>query len=651
MVQINNSFADACYFPYSVGLLQAYVKKNAAEPKQFIFLEPIYRRIKVEEAVSHLEDADIVGFSAYVWNFRLSLAIAEELKKRNPAILIVFGGPHVPEQAERFLRKHPFIDLACHGEGEKVFLGIAENYRARSWESVPSISRLEKAKYIRNQNPQRILKLSSIPSPYLEGVFDDLIRRHDGKEWLGLWETNRGCPFSCAYCDWGSASHTRLAIFDMERLVREAQWFANNRVEFIFCCDSNFGILPRDLEIVQLVADVAKQKGFPKAFSVQSTKNALERAYKVQKTLAEARLNKGVNIALQTIDETTLKNIGRQNVSLETFRELQRRFTRDGIETFTDIILGLPGESHESFVIGVDQIIENGQHNRIQFINLALLPNAPMADLNYQKTHDLIVVESEIINIHGSLSSNRDEISETQKLVIATKTMPKEDWVKARVFSWMTSLLHFDKILQIPFILLHEICRCTYRELVEVFLLHEGEEYPVTTEMVDFFRTEAQKIQNGGKEFYHSEEWLNIYWPHDEYMLMKLVVEDKLSFFYEEAEALIGERLRKKGVSVPFFLHEAIALNDALLKRPFQRADLTMNLTYNIFEFYKSVLMGAKIAFEQRPASYRVDRTSETWTSWEDWFREVIWYGNKKAAYLYSVQRQNENLQGTGTAL
>src|SRR5262249_19932768 len=123
LVQINNSFSGQNYLPYSVGLLQAYVEGHA-DPGRYRFLLPLYRRIPVREAVDHLRAADVVGFSAYVWNIRISLEIARRIKRAKPETLILFGGPQVPDRAETFLRANPFIDLVCHGEGEAVFLQI-----------------------------------------------------------------------------------------------------------------------------------------------------------------------------------------------------------------------------------------------------------------------------------------------------------------------------------------------------------------------------------------------------------------------------------------------------------------------------------------------------------------------------------------------
>src|SRR5258708_10358041 len=128
LVQINNSFSGQNYLPYSAGLLQAYAEKNARHPKRYHWTLPIYSRIPVAQAVERLKDADVVGFSTYVWNIRISLEIARRLKKLKPEMLVVFGGPQVPDRLEAFLREHRFIDLAVHGEGEAVFLCILENF-------------------------------------------------------------------------------------------------------------------------------------------------------------------------------------------------------------------------------------------------------------------------------------------------------------------------------------------------------------------------------------------------------------------------------------------------------------------------------------------------------------------------------------------
>ncbi|MDB5902491.1 MAG: uncharacterized protein JWM26_1369 [Betaproteobacteria bacterium] len=647
LVQINNSFSGQNYLPYAAGLLQAYAGRYAAHPERYTFALPIYSRIPVQEAVDRLLGVDVIGFSAYVWNIRISLEIARRIKAQRPETLIVFGGPQVPDRAEAFLREHRFVDLVCHGEGEAVFLGILENFPSRTWENVPSVSYFAPdGAFVNRPRAERLRDIGVVPSPYLEQVFEPLMAANPDEKWLILWETNRGCPFQCTFCDWGSAIAAKVSQFDIDRLLKEVDWFAQKHIEFIFCCDANYGMLPRDYEITRYVADIKAKTGYPRALSVQNTKNGTERAYKVQKLLSDAGLNKGVAISLQSVDPGTLEAIKRQNISTASFQELQRRFTRDRVETYSDLILGLPGETYETFADGVARVIENGQHNRIQFNNLSILPNAEMGDPAYQKKYGMVTVETGIINIHGSLAETTEEIVEMQDLVIATASMPHEDWVRTRTYCWMTALLHFDKVLQIPLIALHETCGVGYRELIEAFL-GDVERYPAVARIKHFFEDKARDIQAGGAEYCHSREWLDIFWPADEYVLIELCVHGRLQAFYDEAEALLAELLRSRGLALPAdILHEAVTLNRSLMKLPFQSADLEVETRYNMWQFYRAALTGEQIPLDERATVNRIDRTSVRYESWETWYREVIWYGNKKGAYLYGNDPVERELAG-----
>ena len=66
--------------------------------------------------------------------------------------------------------------------------------------------------------------------------------------------------------------------------------------------------------------------------------------------------------------------------------------------------------------------------------------------------------------------------------------------------------------------------------------------------------------------------------------------------------------------------------------------NLDIEISYNIWEFYQNFLIGINIPIEEKSSHYYIDRTSVTWASWEQWCQEVIWYGNKKGAYLYPIQ-------------
>jgi radical SAM superfamily enzyme YgiQ (UPF0313 family) len=641
LVEIGDSFGGQYYFPYSLGILKAYAEKTLSLGED-AFLPMIYKRGSVDRDVEALCGADIVFFSAYLWNFQASIEIARRIREKKPEVVIVVGGPQVPESHDRlraFLGRHPFIDIAAFGEGERPFVRIIENSRTRSWEAVPSIGyRRPDGSLAVSPFQETIEDINEIPSPYLCGVFDELIGQNPRERWQGRIETNRGCPFTCAFCYWGKRSDRKVKTFDLDRVYGEIDWLSRQRIEFVFCCDANFGLLKRDCTIAQKVAANKAAFGYPKAFSVQNTKNSRERIFALQKILNDAGLQKGVNLALQSLNEETLGCIERSNIDNATYADLQKLFTKNNIPTFTDLIIALPGETYDTFTRGVGEIIANGQHNRIQFINLTVLENTLMANPEFQQEHGLEIVEAAMVPHHSSPGA-MGSIAETQQLVIATRSMPARDWIRTRVFSWLASLLHFDKLLQVPFIVLHEVAGISYRELIELFMI-KGEGQKRLDRIVSVFEQKAAGIQQGDSEYSFSEEWLNITWYPDEWLLITLCADGAIGDFYAEAEErLLAWAGRNAGRVEPAVISQAVHLNRSALKQPFVADDLSFQSDCNLWEIYQAALRGEHAPLAKGAYRYRIDRTTQSWTSREEWCREVIWYGNKKGDYLYPVQR------------
>ena len=639
LVQINNSFSGQNYLPYTSACLRSYIEVHAADPSRYTFLPFIYKRMSIQHIVEQLKEADVVGFSTSVWNANISLEVARRLKQLKSKIIIVFGGPQVPDKPETFLRTHSFIDIAVHNEGERTFLSLLERMPECNSEGVAGVSYLsENAAFVKTRAVDRMKDLEQLPSPFLNGIFDQLIAENPNEKWIGLWETNRGCPFQCTFCDWGSATAGKVNRFEKDRLFLELDWFAQNKIEYIFVCDANFGSQKRDIDIAEYVAHLRGKTGYPQGFSVQSTKNATERAYITQKILADAGLNKGVALSMQSLDPITLENIKRDNISLETYLELARRFTRDKVETYSDLIIALPGETYDSYLEGINTLINSGQHHRIQFNNLSILPNAEMGDPDYLKKYKMRTVSSEIINIHGSKAFLDDDAAEIQDIVIETYSMSAEDWLRTRAISWMISFLYFDKLAQIPIILLREHLGISYKKVFESFMNIHRNEFPILGEIRDFFINEARLIQSGGVEYKYSEEWLGVYWPADEYVYIRLTAEKKFDSFYEEIERLFITLCSQTKISNSTeAVQDAITLNRALVNQPYFKTDVQVNLKFNIIDFWHGITEGQTVELKKGNYVHQVNRTLQDYSDFQLWCKEVVWWGNKKGAYLYSL--------------
>lgn len=109
----------------------------------------------------------------------------------------------------------------------------------KKYHDVPGIAINDNGKVIRTQDPTRIQNLNEIPSPYLSGIFDDIIEHANnvGYEVNALIETNRGCPYSCTFCDWGNGVLGKVKTFDLTRVKKNYYgWQKQSVVGFKLRC-------------------------------------------------------------------------------------------------------------------------------------------------------------------------------------------------------------------------------------------------------------------------------------------------------------------------------------------------------------------------------------------------------------------------------
>jgi len=634
--------------PYSVGLLRAYASTHARRADEISWRTPIFSRQPTAVSADHLEGCDLVGFSAYVWNVEASLALARELKRRTPDVVIVFGGPQVPDDPEEFLRANPCVDLATRGEGEATFTAIIDALESRCWHTVHGVSWMEDGEFRSNAPRERSKQLDEYPSPYLTGAFDDLMLAHPEQRWVATWETNRGCPFACTFCDWGSATATRVYSFDMERIQAEIDWFGRHRIGFVLCCDANFGMLPRDLDIAKGIVDSRKRTGFPFSFMIQNAKNATERSYDIQKLINDSMQTIGVTLSIQSADEGTLKNIRRSNIRSESFQELQRRFTRDGVDTYTDIIIGLPGETYDAFVDSVSTTVGFGQHNQIQFHNCSVLPNAEMGSPEYIERFGIRTTPQPL----RSLYSRRDDVPEIEEYldtVVATDAMASEDWARSKAFAWMVELLYFDRVAQIPMLLLQRRHGLSFRAVMEAILV-AAEPGSVLASVQDRLLDHATSLVDGSIEYMVHESTGDLLWPADQHALICLVADETFDRCMDEVHTALttllethlddpdnlGDLDHAEEITI---LDEAMTLNRELFCLPFQPADKRLMLSHDLLGFWRHAIRGESIDLDLELTRYSITRSKRTWDTLDAWVESLTWnQGPNRRKYLYPVE-------------
>ena len=338
MYQPNYLYGKDAYLPYSLGVLIAYAWKNPHIVENYEVKELGFLRTSIKTVVDGLENPFLCAFSCYTWNFEYNKALAKAIKKQYPECIILFGGheisytqnkEHLCEIAsiQNYDDYENDVDIFIYDEGEIPFRSLLLAYIDNSdLQGIPNISYKDKNRIWKTTERKMLLE-TDLPSPYLEGVFD-LIMEKNEYSFSPTFETNRGCPFTCAYCDWG-VYHAKIRKFPMDRVRAEIDWFSDHKIDLVFGADSNFGLFDRDEEIIDYMVEKKRKTGYPKKFRVSYTKNTGDRVFEINKRLNEEEMSKGATLSFQSLHQETLDAIGRKNVDLDFFSYLMAKYNKE----------------------------------------------------------------------------------------------------------------------------------------------------------------------------------------------------------------------------------------------------------------------------------------------------------------------------------
>ena len=302
---------NSYYLPYSVGVVWSYAAKFEEITDQFELDVLIWKREDLDETVDRLISSDIVGFSTYIWNRNYNYALAKRIKEKNPDCLIILGGPEPPITKSNMFEQLPFVDLVVKQEGEITFKRILDHYKTKDFEKISGLVINKNLEAIDTGMPERISELAELPSPYNTGVFDKLVKENPEVEWNATLETNRGCPFQCTFCDWGSLTYSKVKKFGLEKINEELEWIGKNKCGFVSIADANFGMfVERDNLISDKIIEVKGKYGFPYTFGVNWAKNQKNEVVDLVKKISKAKLfAPGLTVSVQSMDEGVLENI------------------------------------------------------------------------------------------------------------------------------------------------------------------------------------------------------------------------------------------------------------------------------------------------------------------------------------------------------
>jgi putative methyltransferase len=350
--------------PLNVSLLAAYTRKLYGERVEIeLFKYPD----RLLDALDRRPPA-LLGLSNYCWNYNLNAFVGGYAKKVMPELPIVMGGPNIridEPGIAGFLQDNPHVDCYCMFQGEEPFAALVgalldtpeprRSGEALRGRDIACVYSLEGGKLRGSLELVEAKTLDYIPSPYLEGWLEPFL----DDELMPLFETNRGCPYSCSYCCWGVAAQQKLKFFSLERVKAEMQHVARRGVfaPSWKIADANFGVVPRDLEIAHYLREIYESHKPFDRLVLYWDKSAKD--YMVEIADALRGLGKAY-IAFQTFDPEVCKHINRRNISMERLQAMSQKLAQRSGRFHTDILLGLPGETMRSHLDSLNRAVELG---------------------------------------------------------------------------------------------------------------------------------------------------------------------------------------------------------------------------------------------------------------------------------------------------
>lgn len=461
--------------PLQLGLIGAYCLNehgDKVEVKIFKFLEELEKSVKEERPF-------IIAASNYLWNIDFSYKVISLIKQKYPKIITVFGGPNYPDDFKeqlKWLRRYPSIDFYISKDGEVPFAQLVgvllegHNLKETKRMKSPSCHALLDGKPYFGQVAPRLKDLSVIPSPYTTGLMSKFFEQ----KLLPTIQTNRGCPFTCTYCTEGGKYYSLVCKTTFKRKKEEIDYIIKHvkHTKTLRITDSNFGMFEEDVEFCKYLGEVRKKTGYPDYLACSTGKNQKERILKCNELVGGLMR---FTASVQSLNEEVLKNIKRINISIDEIMALSDKISDTDTHSYSEIILGLPGDSLEAEKESMEGLIKTGISNITQH-QLALIYGSEVNTESSRKKFRIKSMFRPIQRCVGAYSflGKKFHAIEIEEICVSNSTLSLKDYLGARKLYLTVGLFYNDRIFGEIHALLRLLHLSTWKWLE---LIHENINY------------------------------------------------------------------------------------------------------------------------------------------------------------------------------
>ncbi len=414
---------------------------NSVEDMNFDFI--------IETIVS--QNPQVVAFSSYIWNSKLNLEIGKVVKAKLPNCITVYGGPEVPyDKSESWLQEHDFVDLICEpkGAGEQFMAALLDQLAEEKFDpsQIPHViyPTADRKSIVRSKACVDRASFKFPRSMFYGNETEIALLKHMAESKGGrlstLWETTRGCPHNCSYCDWGGSTASRVLKKEDTIVYDELRTMESLNIEYIDLCDANFGInKARDLGILQHLIDRSKQGWNFEIGLNGKTKNDLETLHKIDLLTLESKIavKSDYHYSVNASDPVVSKAVNRWSHPTEKHVEFIKKVKDLGYKTRIEYVLGLPETTLDIFYAEYNHIAEADAWLSERYV-WTLLARSPAAHPDYIKKYQIKTVPVRYSH-YSTIKQRSDQTyyilndpqyQSTYDIVISTSTYSKAEWLQ-----------------------------------------------------------------------------------------------------------------------------------------------------------------------------------------------------------------------------
>lgn len=341
-----------------------------------------------------------LALGAYVWHEHHTQTLLRTLKKNNFPGRIILGGPQISYVTQGLESFYPEADIFIRGYAEDALLQLL-----LASEDKPKIRGIHYAGGP-DAGISALADLEQLPSPFLSGLISP--------QHFIRWETQRGCPFRCAFCQHRESDISMVRRqFSGSRIMQEVAWIlAHPIIQDIAVLDPIFNSGPHYLSILKKFIEGKYSGKIALQCRIEMVSDEFLDTIEKLNLTAHVVLEFG----LQTIHREEAKVIQRPN-NMKKVEHVLNETRKRGISTEVSLIFGLPNQTLESFKESV-QFCKRLEVPTIYAYPLMLLRGTPL----YEKKKELGLIESTDVD----LQINR--VQEKIPHVVSSPSFTYADW-------------------------------------------------------------------------------------------------------------------------------------------------------------------------------------------------------------------------------